>query len=246
MNHRVAIALEGTIARAPGQLSRRAILGGAAALAATPALAAKCPIGPPPHAKGPKVFMDLDQVELDAAYNQAVYAPLAGQIVKRYLSNGNLVRARIGNPQRVAYGKSDVEKLDIFRTKQANAPIFVFIHGGAWRIGTAKFHEFSAEMFVRAGAHYIALDFMNIKAAGGDLRPMAHQVRSAIAWVYNNAASFGGDANRLYIGGHSSGGHLCAVAMVTNWQKDFGLPADTVKGGLCISGLFDLKPVRLS
>ena len=85
--------------------------------------------------------------------------------------------------QFMAYGKSDVEKLDIFRTKQTNAPIFVFIHGGAWRIGVAKFHEFSAEMFFHAGAHYIALDFMNIKAAGGDLRPMAQQVRSAIAWV---------------------------------------------------------------
>ena len=69
----------------------------------------------------------------------------------------------------MAYGKSDVEKLDIFRTKQTNAPIFVFIHGGAWRIGVAKFHEFSAEMFFHAGAHYIALDFMNIKAANEEI-----------------------------------------------------------------------------
>ena len=57
---------------------------------------------------------------------------------------------------------------------------------------------------------------------------------------------FGGDANRLYIGGHSSGGHLCGVALVTDWEKDFGLPADMVKGGLCMSGMYDLKPVRLS
>jgi arylformamidase len=54
------------------------------------------------------------------------------------------------------------------------------------------------------------------------------------------------DASRLYIGGHSSGGHLCGVALVTDWQKDFGLPADVIKGGLCMSGLYDMKPMRLS
>jgi arylformamidase len=75
---------------------------------------------------------------------------------------------------------------------------------------------------------------------------MADQVRRAIAWVSENAESFGGDRDRLYIGGHSSGAHLCGIALVTDWAKDFGLPADSVKGGLCMSGMFDLKPVRLS
>jgi arylformamidase len=75
---------------------------------------------------------------------------------------------------------------------------------------------------------------------------MADQVRRGVAWVYQNAESFGGDRHRLYIGGHSSGGHLCGIALVTNWEKDFGLPADTMKGGLCMSGMYDLKPVRLS
>lgn len=109
-----------------------------------------------------------------------------------------------------------------------------------------KNYAFPAEMFVNAGAHYVALDFVAIKAADGDLRVMAEQVRRAIAWVYKNAASFGGDRDRLYIGGHSSGGHLCGVALVTDWQKDFGVPADTVKGGLCMSGMYDMRPVRLS
>jgi arylformamidase len=101
-------------------------------------------------------------------------------------------------------------------------------------------------MFVNAGAHYIALDFIAIKEAGDDLRVMAEQVRRGIAWVYQNAGKFDGDRDRLYIGGHSSGGHLCGVALVTDWQKDFGLPANVVKGGLCMSGMYDLKPVRLS
>jgi arylformamidase len=81
---------------------------------------------------------------------------------------------------------------------------------------------------------------------GGDLSTMAEQVRRGIAWVHRNAKSFGGDPDRLYVSGHSSGAHLAGVALVTDWKKDFGLPADTVKGGLCCSGMFDMKPVRLS
>ena len=71
-------------------------------------------------------------------------------------------------------------------------------------------------------------------------------MRRAIAWVHKNAASFDGDPDRLYIGGHSSGGHLCGVALTTEWQNAFDLPADAVKGGLCMSGMFDMAPVRLS
>jgi arylformamidase len=227
-------------------MTRRGVLGGAAAMAIAPAVAEECRIGPPPHDKGPHVFMDYDQVALDAAYDQSFYAPLARQVIKRYASNSEAVRARIGQPLRESYGPTAIEQLDIYRTKRPNAPIFVFIHGGAWLGGEAKNYAFPAEMFVNAGAHYVALDFVAIKAANGDLRVMAEQVRRAIAWVYKNAASFGGDRDRLYIGGHSSGGHLCGVALVTDWPKDFGLPADMVKGGLCMSGMYDMKAVRLS
>ena len=75
---------------------------------------------------------------------------------------------------------------------------------------------------------------------------MADQVRRAVAWIYKNAARFGGDSNRLYLSGHSSGAHLAGVVLVTDWQKDFGLPSDVVKGGVLMSGMYDLKPVRLS
>ena len=228
------------------EISRRTVLGGAAAMIAAPALAQECQIGPPPHPKGPVVWMDMDQVELDAAYDQAFYAPLRMQNISRWASSSEAARARIGQPMRESYGPTAVEKLDVYRTKRPKAPIFVFIHGGAWLGGEARNYAFPAEMFVNAGAHYVALDFIAIKEASGDLRVMAEQVRHGIAWVYKNADKFDGDRDRLYIGGHSSGGHLCGVALVTDWQKNFGLPSDTVKGGLCMSGMYDLKPVRLS
>jgi len=190
--------------------------------------------------------MDMDQVELDVAYDQSFYAPLWAQITQRLATNSELVRAQLGAPRREAYGPTEPEKLDIHRTARPNAPIFVFIHGGAWLGQEARNYAYASEMFVNAGAHFIALDFIAIKAAGGDLRVMADQVRRGVAWVYRNAADFGGDANRLYIGGHSSGGHLCGVTLVTDWQKEFGLPPNIIKGGLCMSGMYDLKPVRLS
>ena len=75
---------------------------------------------------------------------------------------------------------------------------------------------------------------------------MADQVRRAIAWIHANANRFGGNRDRIYVAGQSSGGHLAAVALTTDWRKDFGLPSDLIKGGFCISGIYDLAPVRLS
>src|SRR5712692_148957 len=193
--------MQHNIASGGRKISRRTMLGAAAAIAAVPAMAEECRVGPPPHHKGPQVFMDYDQVELDASYDQEVYEPLIGQVVKRLASNSEAVRARIGAPQRVAYGPTEIEKLDVYRTNLAKAPIFVFIHGGNWLVGSAKDSGYPAEMFVNAGAHYVALDFTSVKEAGGDLSVMAAQVRRGIAWVYKNAASFGGDPDRVYIGG---------------------------------------------
>ena len=211
-----------------------------------PALADECRIVPPAHEKGPPVWMDMDQAELDAAYDQSFYAPLGAQIRARLASSSEDVRARLGLPRRFAYGPTEVEKLDIYPTRRPTAPILVHFHGGAWLRGAAAENAFPAEMFVNAGAHFVVPDFTPINAADGDLRVVAAQVRRAIAWTYQNAATFGGDPDRLYIGGHSSGGHLCAVALTTDWKGEFGLPETAVKGGLCMSGMYDLKPVRLS
>jgi arylformamidase len=227
-------------------VTRRAFIVAGAGLAATPGLAEACRLGPPVHEKGPPVFLDYDQVELDAAYDQGAYQPHGEQVLQRLADLSSQTRRRLGNPTRAAYGPGMFESLDIYRTSRADAPIFVFIHGGTWRFQNASNYAYPAEMFVDAGAHYVAIDFASVMSVGGDLGVLASQVRSAIAWVHANAADFGGDPDRLFIGGHSSGGHLCAVALVTDWERDFGLPADTVKGGLCISGMYDMAPVRLS
>lgn len=193
-----------------------------------------------------KVWLDYDQATLDKVYDQANYAPNIKIVLGRYASNSGIARSRLGEPKRLAYGESKVEALDLYPAARKGAPIHIFIHGGAWRSGEARNYGFVAEPFVARGAHVLVPDFTNVLENHGDLRPMVGQVLRCIAWAYRNAESFGGDKNRIYLSGHSSGGHLGGVAVSTDWEKEFGLPADLIKGAVLISGMFDLKPVRLS
>ena len=211
-------------------------------LAAGAAVAARAQA---PRARGPLVWLDMDQQALDDAYDQIVYAPNREQVTQRRLANSARARAAIGEPERVAYGKTEIEKLDIYRTKQTNAPINIFIHGGAWRANRAADYSCLAEPFVRAGAHYVILDFTNVDDAAGSLFPMVEQVRRAVGWVYKNAATFGGDPARLYLTAHSSGSHIGGCVVTHDWRKE-NLPVDILKGALLSSGMYDLKPVRLS
>lgn len=227
------------------ELTRRSVLKGLALTTAS-ALTTSITGCAATDVKGPPVWLDMDQQELDRAYSQFIYAPNIGQVIDRWASNSDLVRGRLGNPLKFAYGTGSVESLDVYPTTQPNAPVHMFIHGGAWQQDTARFYGFPAELFVTAGVHYVVPDFSWIQDAGDSLYPLADQLRRAIAWVYRNAAEFGGNPDQLYLSGHSSGGHLAGVMLTTDWQKEAGLPSDIIKGGLCCGGMFDLKPVRLS
>jgi arylformamidase len=203
------------------------------------------PSAAPARVKGPLVWLDMDQQALDDAYDQNVYAPNRDQIAKRRLANSAIARTRIGEPGRFAYGATPIEGLDLYRCKKPNAPMAIFVHGGAWRNGTASEFSCLAEPFVDAGAHFVVLDFTNVDDAGGSLFPMVEQVRRAVGFVYRNAEKFGGDRKRLYLVSHSSGSHLSGCVVTHDWAKD-GLPPDILKGAALSSGMYDLAPVRLS
>ncbi|MFZ0263224.1 MAG: alpha/beta hydrolase [Pseudolabrys sp.] len=232
------------------KLPRRQFLSLAASVTASTAMTASglalAQPTPAVRAKGPPVWLDMDQKELDDAYDQFVYAPNARQVIARCHRNSELVRERLGAPKRMAYGPTPIEALDIYSAKTENAPINIFVHGGAWRAEVAAGSASQAEMLVNAGVHLVVLNFNNVIDTGGDLMTMADQVRRGVVWVYKNAKSFGGDPERIYIIGHSSGGHWVGVLLTTDWQTDFGVPPTMIKGGVAGSGMFDLKPVRLS
>ncbi len=190
------------------------------------------------------VFRNYDQAELDRQYDQRAWAPNAIELINRYGADSAAVRQRVGEPETYDYGDTRAESLDLFRTHRTPAPIHVFIHGGAWRLLSARDSAFPAEAFTRAGAHYVALDFALLPIVALD--QVVDQVRSAVAWLYRHADQLGGDRNRIFVSGHSSGGHLAAAVATTDWKARFGLPQDVVKGALCCSGIYDLEPVRLS
>jgi arylformamidase len=200
-------------------------------------------------ARGPLVWRDYDQEALDNAYDQLVYAPNRDIILGRIAAASNRTRENLGAPERVAYGPSEHERFDLFRVKGAppagGAPINVFVHGGAWRVGSAADNALFAEPLVNAGAHACILDFINVEQAGGSIMPMHRQVSGALAFIWNNAERFGGDRKKFYVSAASSGAHLAACALSRGWREQ-KLPADFCTGALLVSGMYDLAPVRLS
>ena len=204
-----------------------------------------------PADSSPKVYLDYTQAELDAAYDQKVWAPNREEIVAWYAEESAKVRARLAHRRSVPYGAGEDETLDIFPAKPKvgsestfDVPIHVHIHGGRWTLFTKDEESFIAPVFVGAGAAFVVIDFSNIPKVR--IPEMVSQVKRAVAWIHANAASFGGDPDRIHLSGHSSGSHLAGVALLTDWPKEFGLPADVVKSALLISGMYDMRPVILS
>jgi arylformamidase len=192
-----------------------------------------------------KVFLDYDQLGLDRAYDQRMWAPNMEDVLTEYTAASLQTRKRLGEPTIYSYGPTPIERLEVFRARTELAPVQIFIHGGAWRRGAASDYSFLADVFVEAGIHFVAVDFTSVTAAGGDLNVLATQVLRAIAWVSANAGMFGGDSTRLFLAGHSSGAHLAGIAITAEWTT-LGAPPDVLKGGVLVSGMYDLKPVRLS
>src|SRR3989454_5497181 len=149
-----------------------------AAAAGSAAVAASAPArAQQPRAKGPLVWLDMDQQALDDAYDQIVYAPNREQVTKRRIANSERARAAIGAPERVPYGATEIEKLDIYCTRQANAPVNFFIHGGAWRANRAADYACLAEPLVRSGSQFLIVSFTHVDPAGGSLFPPVEQGR---------------------------------------------------------------------
>jgi len=144
----------------------------------------------------------------------------------------------------VPFGPTVEETLDIFPAKDPNAPILFFIHGGYWRRLSSKEFSYVARGLVARGITAIVSNYALCPKV--TLPEITRQCRAAVAWAKTTTTEFNGDRDRVYVAGHSAGGHLTARVLCTNWVEDYGLPADTVKAAYAISGLFDLAPLRYS
>ncbi len=197
----------------------------------------------------PLVYRDFDQQALDFQYNNQAQVADPKRYIAWYRTASEKARARVPHLLDIAYASSPDERLDIFLpdgiSKSDRRPIVVFLHGGAWRNLDLACSSFPAETFTACGALYVAIGFSCMPAAVS-IDNMVAQVRAALAWLWLNIESYGGDRNRLHIVGHSSGAHLGAMALGTDWLRLHGIPSGLVRSAVLVSGIYDLEPVRLS
>lgn len=193
----------------------------------------------------PLLYRDFEsQAQIDTQYNPSLVLPDASAPGRHYVAQAQRARAQLPCTLDVAYGPTVHETLDIFPAAQANAPVFLFIHGGYWRALSSK--EFSG---VALGLQPLGITTVVINYAlcpFVSIDEITRQARAAVAWTLRNIAQFGGDPARVAIGGHSAGAHLAAMCLQTNWAQDYGLPQDPLAAALLVSGLYDLEPLRYS
>ena len=193
------------------------------------------------------IYRDMDQTALDFQYNNRAHVSDPQRYLDWYKTQSEIARAGVSHV-RTTYGPSPAEQLEIFTPAGTQAadrrPVVVFVHGGAWQHLSLASSSFAAEVVTARGAIYVALGFRRMPEAGS-LDIMVGQVRRALAWLWRNVGSHGGDPHRLHLIGHSSGAHLSAMAACTEWGL-FGLPNGVLRTAVFISGIYDLEPVRLS
>lgn len=192
-----------------------------------------------------KIYLDYDQSQLDAQYDQSTLVPDLSAYQARWSARTKDAKAKFRCLERIAYGDHADEWLDVYRPDGSGsaAPVVVFFHGGAWRAQQIGSTGNAAEAYAGKGAVFVAVNFS--VAPDADLDVMVRQSRAATAFAAKHATDWGGDPKRLFVLGHSSGAHQASNVAVTDWAA-FGLPSDTVKGLGVTSGPYDLEPVILS
>jgi len=189
------------------------------------------------------IFLGYDRAALDREYNNRGKVADFADYLARYTRESEATRRALPCRLDLAYGTKPGETLDVFpATGPRPAPIQLFVHGGYWMALDKADFSFVARAFHPAGAAVVVINYALIPSVGMD--ELVRQCRASVAWVHANAAAFGGDPGRIFVSGHSAGGHLVAMLMAADWSA-FGLPADVIKGGCGISGLHDLDPIRL-
>jgi arylformamidase len=170
----------------------------------------------------------------EAQYNIRRRHPESPAHYARYTAESERVRRSLACELDVAYGTSAGETLDIFPAARPGGAVLVFIHGGYWRALDKRDVSFVAEPFVAAGTSVVAINY--------DLTPkveveeIVRQSERALRWVAAHMTRIGGDAARLFVGGHSAGGQLSAWALLA-------APPLPLAGAVLLSGVFDLEPL---
>ena len=176
---------------------------------------------------------------IEREYNLRNAFPDHPQWFARWAAESESARSRLDSQLGIRYGSGPKQTLDLFPARHPRAAL-LFIHGGYWRGLDKDEHSFIAPAFVEADVGVAVINY--------DLCPdvsIAHIVeecRQAVAWLWREGEGHGVPAQRLFFGGHSAGGHLVAMLYATDWRR-YGVPVEAIRGGVSISGVFDLEPL---
>ena len=137
----------------------------------------------------------------------------------------------------VLFGEDAYQSVGIHKPLHPNGAVFAFIHGGGWTNGYKEWNDFMAPAFTERGVTFVSIGYrlapMHIFPTGYD------DCAAGLAWIYNNIAGYGGDPQRLYLGGHSAGGHYASLlAVKKDWQSDLGIPQGIIRGCIPVSGVY--------
>ncbi|HEU5195371.1 MAG TPA: alpha/beta hydrolase [Methylomirabilota bacterium] len=182
------------------------------------------------------LYRGMDRPALDAAYNNtaAVGHAKRDAYVAGWGRRSEAIRKTPGARLDLPYGGGPRQRLDVFPCGAPAAPTLVYIHGGYWQMNDKDPYVFLGEGVLGAGFNLALVEYTLAPAARLD--EIVAEIRSAVAWMIEHAKELGGDPARVFVSGHSAGGHLTAMAMT-----------DTrLAGGVAISGIYDLEPIRLN
>jgi acetyl esterase/lipase len=182
------------------------------------------------------LYRGMDRAALDAAYNNTAAVGVAKreQYVAGWSARSDALRRARGGRLDLRYGDGARQRLDVFPCGAAGAPTLVYVHGGYWQTNDKEPFAFMGEGVLPAGFNLALVEYTLAPAARLD--QIVAEVRAAVAWVIDHAKEHGGDPGRVFVAGHSAGGHLTAMAM----------DDARVAGGVAISGIYDLEPIRLN
>jgi arylformamidase len=183
-----------------------------------------------------------DKALLNREYNNRELVPDHPQFFARWTEASARARSTMASHLDRRYGDMPGETMDIFPARKGDGSCMMFIHGGYWRSLDKKDFSFLAPAWVDGGVSLAVVNYDLCPRVSMD--EIVRQMLRASRWLWLHAEDYGMDQDRLYVSGHSAGGHLTAMLMTALWPVfDARLPKDLWKGGLAISGLYDLRPL---